>query len=170
MTHRHLTDEQLTALLADDARWDPSNAGLGAHLEICERCRTELAAVKSATQSFNELGLAWAEREAPGRVPAPSWVSLRLGARPSWSMGFAALAVACLAMLGTVPRGLPTRGAESAHTVLATPTNEELAEDNELMESIGRALQYHSAPAVPASELRAPSRRHAERSGTVVVN
>ena len=170
MTHRHLTDEQLTALLAGNAHSDPSNAVLDAHLKACERCRTELAAVKGATLSFNELGLAWAEREAPVRVPAPSWVSLRLGARPSWGMGFAALAVACLAMLGTVPRGLPAGGAESAHTVMATPTNEELAEDNELMQSIGRALQYRSAPAVPASELRAPSRHRAERSGTVVVN
>lgn len=163
---RHLTDEQFSDLLAGQS---PSAAVEG-HLSTCEYCRGELEAVEGTLSNFNRFSLTWAQREAARRVQRPSQWALQLGSMPTWAVGLAGTAVAVLIALGT---GLPF-GHEAEQTtaeiVLPGPTNAQIAQDNELLASIDRQLQYSAESAIPANELMVAARRNRHHVEAVVSN
>ena len=149
----HLGDEQFAELLTGDT----ADAAAQLHLAACAPCRQELAAVRFATGSFNELSMAWAQAEAPKRIHTPSRVSLFLGGRPMWGLGFATAVVAAAVSFGGSSPLLHGRWLQ-AHVAVANTANAELAQDNQLMESIDQELRYTARPVIPVSELRAPAR------------
>ena len=170
MTMNHLTDDQFTALLLEDAAEGSAGAQLALHLEACEHCRRELSAVQSSMRSFNELGMAWARLEAPRRVRTPSRLALHLGLQPTWSAGIAGMTIAALMAVGLTSYNLRTDRVRLQSSTSVTPSNEEIAGDNQLLESISRELRYDASPVVSASDLEAPSRTRATHSQAPVMN
>jgi hypothetical protein len=163
---QHLTDLEFGDLLAGDCPGEAAEL----HLAGCDYCRQELDAVGDSLGSFRTLSTAWAQSEAPRRVPMPSRLALGLGMRPSWGAGVAATAMAALLAVGM---GLP--GGSSTARSMATPppvppSNTELANDNRLMLSIDQELSAQAQPAVPASDLRSEARRDAQHPGDSVLD
>ena len=153
MTTSHLTDEQFSDLLAGDSA--PEAACM--HLEQCASCCAELVELRSAMGSFNGIGLAWAEAEAPRRIHPPSRWALQRGALPSW--GLAAATALTIAAVGihreVMPRPVPeTAAVAMSEPSSSQPSGNEIAEDNRLMMSIDQELSYQPQPSVPVSELR----------------
>ncbi len=163
---QHLTDSEFADLLAGEFPGQIAEL----HLAACEYCRQELQAVDGSLGSFRQMSTAWAQAEAPRRVPMPSRLALHLGLRPSWGAGLAATAMAALLAVGM---GLP--GSTSVHENVAAPavvapSNTELANDNRLMLSIDQELNSQAQPAVPASELRPGARRDSQHPGEPVLD
>jgi hypothetical protein len=61
------TDEQLSDLLAGD----DSDVASVTHVKQCDQCRAEIELLGSSVQHFNDLGMLWAEQNAPRRIPVP---------------------------------------------------------------------------------------------------
>jgi hypothetical protein len=152
MTSMHLTDEQFTGLLTGDC----AETRLYTHLESCPDCRAEFDRVQPAIESFNEVGLLWAEARAPRRVPVPSIWTLRFQGVSRWSMAAAAMLI-----LGTaIGVHQERRAPMPVQTDLATtsaPSTTVLAEDNRLMVSIDQELSSDVRPQVPVTELQETS-------------
>ena len=164
MSGAHLSDEQMSDLLASQT----PDAATQAHLNTCERCRSEVAAMETSLAGFNDRSLAWAMAEAPRRVPVPSRLALGLGGRPAWGLGLAATAAVCLVAFSTGPPFRRAAAPVASLSATAIPSATELAQDNQLMASINQELHYTVQPAVPAAELRSSGRREAtHRTGTV---
>jgi hypothetical protein len=160
VTSEHLTDEQFADLLSGEWKTD-----LRIHEESCADCRSELDQVQSAIRGFNEVGLRWAEIQAPRRVPVPSKWSLRLHTIPRWSMAAAAMLIIGTAV-GVHEIRQPVVQAPTTVAVTASePSKAVIADDNQLMQSIDQELSADVRPPVPASELQTaatPHRRVAE--------
>lgn len=150
---QHLTDEQFSDLLAGVSL--PHDAE--AHLAACSACRAEVEVVAGSLAELNTFSLAWAEREAPRRVPVPSRWSLRLGAHPVWNLGLMTAAAAVALTIGFhLPQHASTAKPATATVAVGgeVPTGAELAEDNRLLSSIDQELSYATQPTVPLAELK----------------
>jgi hypothetical protein len=149
MIDRHLTDEEFSELLGGSAGADPQ-----AHVQACARCHAELETLRHSLGSFHELGMLWAEAEAPRRIRVPlhRWQRWPL---QSFSLVSATLIVACLVLFGV--RGRHFEAGPAPHPAsAAAPVSEQtsLAEDNQLMVSIDRELSANVELPVPVQDLR----------------
>lgn len=142
---KHLSDIEFSLLL-DGAQ--PS-AAVEAHLAACHCCRQELEIVQDSLGSFRSLSTAWAELEAPRHVPLPARWLQRMRAQASWSGGLAATAIAG-ALVFWLGFGQHQPKAPAVHAVVSAPSNAELAEDNQLLQSIDTELSDGSQPFVSA--------------------
>ncbi len=167
MNTGHLTDEQFAVVLAGE----PDDAATAHHLVNCSVCRRELETAEAAMLSFKDLGTAWSEIAAPRLVRSPSRLALHLGGRPAWGPAVVATVTACVMAVGLNVHNNHLQGAGAAQvSASASPSNAELAEDNELMQSIDEALQYRAAPAVPAAMLREDARHREGQFSPAVAN
>ena len=162
----HLTEEQFADLLAGEA----TDGETQAHLAACVTCRQEVESIGSAFRSFHDLSLTWAQIQAPRLVQTPSRVSLLLGGRPLWGLGFAtAMAAGVIAFsLHTPVRSAETEPA--AQVSVAATADTTLAADNKLMASIDEEIRYRPQPAVPLRELRLSTRRAERQQPMSVAN
>ena len=159
----HLNEEQFERLLAGE---DPG-AEAAAHLHTCPECRRELETVGSAVGDLREISLAWAEQEG-SRIPVPSRWALQWNAAPRWSLAAAAM---LLIVIGAGVHRHDVRARTAAariniHSMPPAPTQDSLAEDNQLLQAINEELQQQTRPQVPVSELgesSRPDRRSAPR-------
>lgn len=143
MTQEHLSEEQFADLVAGDLPDEPARK----HLLACELCRNELQAVRWAVSDLDRLSLDWAKVEAPRRVRTPSRLSLRLGVRPGWGLGWAALTAAgVIAFTLHAPAPVAPAAPAPVTTAQVQPTNTELAQDNRMLESIETELSYRATP------------------------
>ena len=145
----HLSDGQISDLLSG---LDPGPA-LEAHLATCAPCRDEVASLGATLGSFNDVGLRWAELEAPRRIQTPSVWTLHFG-RPMWGLGFATLAAALAVAVSTSFPLRTTPAPPAAAMTSVEPSATELAEDNRLMLSVNRALHYDAPSAITADTSR----------------
>ena len=182
----HLSDAQFSDLMAGEQP-DPLVA---AHLAACSYCRGEIDAVRAITYDVDTFTMASARQPAPRLVERPSRWMLSLGARPAWSVGFAAAAAAWLiAAALDHPWRVPNRrlspvaiyGASAANPSAASvsaessadspaadsPSKAELQEDNQLLLSISEHLRYDAQNTLPASELNMA--RHARHRPALLV-
>jgi anti-sigma factor RsiW len=147
----HLSDEHFSDLLAGDNA--PEAAML--HLERCNHCREELVELRSGMASFKQASLAWAQAEAPRRVPVPSRWDIRRHVLPAWS--FAAAMVVAVAAVGVrhevTNREIAQQTVASVAVAANAPTGNEQAEDNRLLMSIDQELSYQERPSVPVTDL-----------------
>ncbi|HEX4155495.1 MAG TPA: hypothetical protein VHY48_07780 [Acidobacteriaceae bacterium] len=160
MNIRHLTDEQFSELLAGESCGDTATL----HLESCDVCRDELRSMQTAVGTLRDLSLRWAEKRAV-RIAAPSPWLLGWYKLPGWGAATALLFFG-LALGVHVPSGPPTSVSAIGQAQTATvPSDDELAEDNQLLRSIDQELNRQVRPLVPASELTVshPVRHHGVR-------
>jgi hypothetical protein len=151
MSFNHLSDEQFSELLA--GRNSDGCAVL--HVERCEACRKELASLGAAVSDLNFASLRWAEQRS-SRIAVPSSWTLNWNALPGWGATMAAVlifGVALGAHMQTSTQIEPTL--QPAHTI-AAPSEDELAQDNQLMRSIDSELTEQIGPQ-SVSELNASS-------------
>lgn len=165
MNFNHLTDEQFAELLAGGN----SDSYASLHLESCAACRQELTSMATAVGDLNFASLRWAEQRA-ARIAVPSRWMLNWYALPGWGATMAAVllfGVALGAHMQTTSRVEPAL--QPAHRV-AAPSENELAEDNQLMRSIDNELSEQTGSQVSASDLDVSSRTERHRSFREVSN
>lgn len=152
-TH-HLSDDEFSLLL-DGAEPGPL---LGAHLAACEFCRRELEVVQGCLGDFRSLGTAWAEAEAPRRVPLPARWLEKLQAQQTWGLGLAATAITGLLAfwLGFLPH---TQHTATPKVEALVPARADLAADNRLLSSIDAELGDQMQLTGPGADLH-PGSRH----------
>jgi anti-sigma factor RsiW len=145
---KHLSDAEFSLLL------DGAEPGfeVAAHLAACQCCREELQIVQDSLGSFRSLSTTWAEVEAPRRMPLPArWLHRSQG--QVWSRGLAATAMAG-ALVFWLGFGQQQPKTPTVHTVIVAPSNAELAEDNQLLQSIDTELSDGSQPFVSVAAER----------------
>lgn len=149
MNFNHLTDEQFADLLAGNNSDDRALL----HVERCEACRNELAKLGAAVSDLNFASLRWAEQRAI-RIAVPSPWQLNWSALPGWGATMAAVLIFGVALGGHMQTSNRMEPAlEPAHAITA-PSQDELAQDNQLMRSIDSELSEQ----VVASDLDSSSR------------
>ena len=155
----HLTDDEFSELVAGEEP-DP---GIRAHLAMCEHCRLEVEAVRSSVHNFNRFSMTWAESEAPRRVRTPPRWMLGLASRPSWNLGLAGTAIACLLVFGLDRSFQLTPTPETIPQAVTAPSSVELAQDNQLLESINQELSAEAELTIPVAELHVMAHRAGSR-------
>jgi hypothetical protein len=165
MINSHLTDEQLSDLLAGDN----SDVASVTHVKQCDRCRAEIESLGSSVQHFNGLGMLWAEQNAPRRIPVP------LHGMGSWLRWSSWMIPAALALIFSsfLFLGHDRNSSDIARDAVSTDSDRNeasIAEDNRLMAEINRELSVNIAPQVPITELRGPSAAPYRQRTARVVN
>lgn len=158
----HLTDAQFTDLLSGTETPDILH-----HLHACPTCAEEFERVRSSMESFNDISLAWAQREASTRVPVPAIPERRWFFTPAWSMagGLAAvLAVAGLAAGTFLDHSHHTAAPAAVEVAAAAPTDASISDDNRLMAAIDDELRRPDPAVAQAEALGAPHIHPKERS------
>jgi hypothetical protein len=163
--------QQISAHLSEEA-FDDVLIGLGsaeseAHLAVCDVCRGHLKEFQSNLQTFNQASLAWSQATSEAR-PVPismseEGASLRLFARPAGRLRiFApvgwAVATALLLVLGlqiwnrehqpSLTGNTATDNAvsnNSTQTATQGDTEAQIAQDNQLLQSVNLALNTGEA-------------------------
>lgn len=148
MNFHHLTDEQFADLLAG------ANADNRAvlHVERCQSCRNELTELGAAVGDLNFASLRWAEQRA-SRIAVPSRWTLNWNALPGWGATMAAVLIFGVALGAHMQSSTRIEPAlQPSHTV-AAPSQDELAQDNQLMRSIDNELSEQVGPQVLGSDV-----------------
>jgi predicted anti-sigma-YlaC factor YlaD len=139
----HLTDEQFAECVAECAVVAPSPES-EAHLRECSACREELARFAASMEDFGRAAFAWSETQ-----PA---VSLRAEARPSVGRAWMAPAGWAVAAAMLLAAGLPMvihhdgQPAETAVVDGPDDSDAQIAEDNQLMQSVNMAIGVNDSP------------------------
>jgi hypothetical protein len=149
---QHLTDEQFANLLAGDR--SDSNARL--HVDNCESCHQELAAVSVAVNDLSRISTRWAEQRA-SRIRTPSLWALNWKMLPGWGATVAAVLMFGVALGTHMQSSNQTVALETPQTMPA-PTADELAQDNRLMRSIDAEINEQPGVQMAASALDDSSR------------
>jgi AcrR family transcriptional regulator len=139
----HLSEEAMSDVLIGLA--SPESE---AHLNACLICRGQLQAFRSTMQSFNQASLAWCQTRPSVALRAPVRSRLRplVFAPATWALAAALLLVA----------GIPAwihHVHSSSHSVSApasVPENSEaqIAQDNDLLQSVNVALNESDVPPI----------------------
>lgn len=148
MNIQHLTDEQFSDLLVGEAGGDAAS-----HLDSCPACNRELALLRSAVSDLRGFSQRWAEERA-ARIVSPSRWTLGWHRLPAW--GTAVSLLFCGLAVGMHFQGIThssSAGISQPQTLASAPSDDELAEDNQLLRSINQELSRQVRPQVPASEL-----------------
>ena len=161
---QHLTDEQFASLMAGNR----CAASERAHVESCEACRRELAAVSIAVNDLSGFSMRWAEQRA-GRIQTPSLWALTWKTLPGWGATVAGVLIFGVA-LGTHMQSNNQRAALETPPTMAAPTADELAEDNRLMRSIDDEINEQPGAQTAASALDDTSRASRQSEPSEVLN
>lgn len=167
MNTQHLNEEQFEELLAGNA----ADAAAEAHLQECADCRNELASIGFAVGELRDLSMIWAEqRGARIRVPSP-WL-IGWHAIPRWSVAVAAVLLIGIGigMHGHSLDESSTTAHVSRYQPAPPPSEDELAQDNQLLQSIDDELHPQIRPQVPVSELAGPARAARRTISSEIVN
>lgn len=153
MSIQHLTDEQFANLLAGDH----TDTAARIHVESCAACRQELTSLGAVVGDLSYASLRWAEQRA-SRIHIPSRWVLNWNAMPGWGATLAGVLLFGFAIGAHMQ--LNQQGAVVAQQTqtISAPSDDELAQDNNLMLSIDSELSEQVGPQVPASDLDTSSR------------
>ncbi len=150
MSHNHLTDEQMAALLDQSA-----GAITQQHLLTCARCQAEVSDLRTALTGFRDAATSLAAAETPALRLRPEASPATSGFRPyAWAASFATIA-AMLALSVSLLHPAHSRGNGVAPVVTAQ-TNTPAVSDEALLEGIQQDLSASIPPsleplAVPAT-------------------
>ncbi len=132
---QHLTEDQVTAIVIDGR---PA-ASCRDHLERCAGCREqlerELALFGSALDAFNASSMAWSRARRP-----PSLGAAQAASQLWFSPAALALAAALLAVALAPAWQAQRQAAPSTEMAAMVDSPAEIAQDNELMQSVSVAL------------------------------
>jgi hypothetical protein len=157
----HLSEEAI-----DDVLIGMNSAHADAHLAGCLECRDQLEEFRTEVQWFNQASLAWSEARS-ATIPRPA---ARLKVRPAIVAlaGWALVAVVLLAIGLSVWNhsdewnDRPSAQHAAAPAAVATPapqdSEEQIAQDNDLLQSIDAAL--NAVEESPVREYRLSHRPH----------
>lgn len=155
MNFEHLTDEQFANVLAGDH----SDLRVRVHVESCAKCQRELTSLGAAVGDLNYASLRWAEQRA-ARIEVPSRWVLNWNSMPGWGATLAGVLIFGVALGAHVQINQQNAVvARPSHTI-AAPSDDELAQDNNLMLSIDSELSEQVNGQVPVSDLNVSSRPH----------
>ena len=163
MSNVHLTDEQFDELLSGGTADEQATM----HLKACADCRGELESIRAAVDDLSELSLKLAEQRAV-RVQVPSPWSVRWHALPGWGAAVAAVLFCGIAIGVHEQGGRSVEAPAGMNQISQTqapvePSEDELAQDNNLLQSINDELNQQVRPQVSAAELTAASRAEHRR-------
>ena len=165
MNFEHLTDEQFASILAGDH----TDMQARLHVESCGECRQELASLGAAVGDLNHASLRWAEQRA-ARIEVPSRWVLNWNSMPGWGATVAGVLIFGVAIGAHVQINQQSAViARPSHTISA-PSDDVLAQDNNLMLSIDNELSEQVGGQVPASDLNVSSRTAHRRAISEVSN
>jgi hypothetical protein len=157
MNLEHLTDEQFTNILAGDR----SDLRVRQHVESCAKCQRELTSIGAAIADLNYASLRRAEQRAV-RIEVPSRWILNWNAMPGWGAAMAAVLIVGVAIGARMQFNQQSVVVVRPSHTMSAPSDNELAQDNNLMLSIDNELTEQVGPQV--SDLNVSSRtahRHA---------
>jgi hypothetical protein len=165
MNFEHLTDEQFANILSGDH----SDLRVRLHVESCTKCQRELTSLGAAIGDLNYASLRWAEQRA-ARIEVPSRWALNWNAMPGWGATLAGVLIFGVA-LGTHMQfnQQSVVVARPSHTMSA-PSDDVVAQDNNLMVSIDNELTEQVGGQVPVSDLNVSSRTAHRRALPEVSN
>jgi len=156
----HLTNEQFTELLIGGAPGPECGPECELHLAQCELCRNELTKFSESVALFTHTSLAWSDAQ-PGRslrTRAARRTSRLLYAPMGW-----ALAAALLVLIAVPPAWKYEHRSVGDHASAAgrVPALEsaqqdsaaQIAQDNQLLESVNVALNTNDASPLPEYRL-----------------
>ncbi len=157
MNLEHLTDEQFANILAGDR----SDLRVRQHVESCAKCQRELTSIGAAISDLNYASLRWAEQRA-ARIEVPSRWVLNWNAMPGWGATMAGVLIFGVAIGAHMQFNQQSVVVTRPSHTMSAPSDDELAQDNNLMLSIDNELTEQVEPQV--SDLNVSSRtahRHA---------
>ena len=152
MTTRHLSDEQFEQLLAEDT----GHLAATAHLRECPTCRRELDLVRSSVSHLRDLSLVWAEQRSV-RIHPPSRTAMLWQSIPHWGLAAAALLLCSVGLGVHVHSAAADATAQVSRYEPAPPSAHELAQDNQLLQSIDNELHPQIRAQVSVSDLAGSS-------------
>jgi hypothetical protein len=165
MNFGHLTDEQFGNILAGDH----SDLRVRLHVESCAKCQRELTSLGAAVGDLNYASLRWAEQRAV-RIEVPSRWVLNWNSMPGWGATLAGVLIFGVALGAHMQVNQQNAVvAQPSHT-LSAPSDDELAKDNNLMNSIDNELSEQVGGQVPVSDLNVSSRTAHRRDVSEVSN
>jgi hypothetical protein len=140
---QHLTDERFAELFMDEA----IPAQLQAHLDSCAQCRAELASFSRSVDTFSTAAMRWSEAQPAFSPRSVTLGSLKVATTPrrlfaqvSWVMaGVLVLSVSAPAIWHREHGVVAVRNAASVSVY--EDSAEQIARDNDLMQSVNMALQ-----------------------------
>ena len=153
MNFEHLTDEQFANILAGDH----SDLRVRLHVESCAKCQRELTSLGAAIGDLNDASLRWAEKRA-ARIETPSHWVLNWNAMPGWGATVAGVLIFGVALGAHMQINRQSAVVERPSHMLSAPSDDELANDNNLMLSINNELTEQVGGQVPVSDLNVTSR------------
>ena len=157
MNFEHLSDEQFANILAGDR----SDLSVRQHVESCAECQQELTSVGAAISDLNYASLRCAEQRA-ARIEVPSRWVLNWNAMPGWAATMAGVLIFGVAIGAHMQFNQQSVVVTRPTHTMSAPSDDELAQDNNLMLSIDNELTEQVGPQV--SDLNVSSRtahRHA---------
>jgi len=165
MNFEHLTDEQFANILAGDH----TDMRARLHVESCAKCQRELAAFGTAVSDLNYASLRWAEQRAP-RIEVPSRWVLNWNSMPGWGATLAGVLMFGVALGAHMQFNQQSAVVVRPSHMIPAPSDDELAQDNNLMLSINHELTEQVGGQVPVSDLNASSRTAHRRAISEVSN
>jgi hypothetical protein len=155
----HLSDEQFASILAGDR----SDMRVRLHVESCAKCQRELTSLGAAIGDLSYASLRWAEQRA-ARIEVPSRWALNWNAMPGWGATLAGVLIFGVAIGAHMQVNQQNAVVARPTHTLAAPSDDEVANDNNLMLSIDNELTEQVGGQVPTSDLNVaarPAHRHA---------
>ncbi len=165
MNFKHLTDEQFANILAGDH----SDLGTRLHVESCAKCQRELTSLGAAVGDLNYASLRWAEGRAE-RIQVPSRWVLNWNSMPGWGATFAGVLMFGVALGAHMQFNQQSAAVVRPSHAIPAPSDDELAQDNNLMLSINNELTEQVGGQVPVSTLNTSSRTAHRRAISEVSN
>lgn len=165
MTTRHLSDEEFEQLLAGET----GQVAATAHLRECPTCRRELDLLRSSVSDLRDLSLVWAEQRGV-RIHPPSRTAMLWQSIPKWGLAAAALLLCSVGVGVHVHSAAANATAQVSQYQPTAPTDHELAQDNQLLQSIDDELHPQIRAQVSASDLAGSSQTVRRNISQEVVN
>jgi hypothetical protein len=165
MNFGHLTDEQFANILAGDH----SDLRVRLHVESCAKCQQELTSLGAAVGDLNYASLRWAEQRAV-RIEVPSRWVLSWNSMPGWGATLAGVLIFGVALGAHMQVSRQNAVVSQPSHTLSAPSDDELAKDNSLINSIDNELSEQVGGQVPVSDLNVSSRTAHRRDVSEVSN
>lgn len=165
MNFEHLNDEQFASILAGDH----SDLRARLHMDNCAKCQRELTSLGAAVGDLNYASMRWAERRAV-RIETPSRWVLQWNSMPGWGATLAGVLIFGVALGAHMQINQQRAAVEGPSHTLSAPSDDELAQDNNLMLSIDHELTEQVGGQVPTSDLNVSSRTVRRRDVSEVSN
>ncbi len=152
MNFDHLTDEQFANILAGDH----SDLRVRLHVESCAKCQQELTSLGAAIGDLDYASLRWAEQRAE-RIEVPSRWVLNWNAMPGWGAVLVGVLIFGVALGAHMQFNQQSAVVARPSHTMSAPSDDVVAQDNNLMLSIDNELSEQVGPQMPVPDLNVSS-------------